>query len=231
MPTIVEFIIKMQDGLSGPLAVSAKNSGTAKSALDRLTDSNKNLNRMLQPTGKSINDISNRIAKLKEYRDMLPSSAERQIKAVNKEMNSLTGTMQRMETLGGGVKKTFKDAFNSLPEMMRNPVILAATGAGVLFRSAFMEGMNNDRTKLDLQNIVGEERGSVLSGQLRKQRRRTGEGTTEAAKSLLNGGIGADQVTPMVDRIGNVAGGDSGKMPVCTAITFFASHTLLIAVS
>ncbi len=213
MANIVEFIIRMQDGLSGPLAVSAKNSGAAKSALDSLTDSNKNLNRMLQPTGKSINDISTRLAKLKEYRDMLPSGAERQIKRVNEEMTKLNGQLQKMETLGAGsVKKTFKDAFNTLPEMVKNPVVLAATAGAALFSTAFSKGLENSRNKLDLQNIVGSDAGGVLFGQLKKQRKRTGEGTMDAAKGLLMGGVGADEVTPMLERIGNVAAGDAGKL-------------------
>jgi len=212
MANIVEFIIRMQDGLSGPLAVSAKNSGAAKSALDSLTESNKNLNRMLQPTGKSINDISSRLAKLKEYRDMLPSGAERQIKKINEEMTKLNGQMQKMETLGAGSKNWFKDAFNTLPEMMKNPVVLAAVGAGALFKTAFTKGMNNSKEKLDLQNLVGENAGGALFGQLSKQKKRTGEGTMDAAKGLLMGGVGADEVTPMLERIGNVAAGDAGKL-------------------
>jgi len=63
MSGIVEFIIKMQDKLSGPLAHVSKNSSTAQKNLDKLTESNKQLKAMIGSTGAAINNQNSVITK------------------------------------------------------------------------------------------------------------------------------------------------------------------------
>lgn len=208
MAGVVEFLIKAQDGLTGPLAKITTSSGTAKNALAQLTESNKQLRSMVQGSSVSINDLKNRIEKLKETRDILPAGQERKIRSVNSEINKLNKELQKMQTMNGSKLKTwFKEAFDGLPELVKNPLI-AAGAAGV---AAFNEGMKQSKEKLDFKLLVGEKAGKQVYDGAKKLKRFFGDGATEGAKTLVNKGVAAEDVSPLLEGIGKVAAGDANK--------------------
>jgi hypothetical protein len=208
MAGVVEFLIKMQDGLTSPLAKITQTSGSAKSALGKLTDSNKQLKSMVGESGKSVNELNARIAKLKEYRDILPPSAETKIRAINSEINQLNKSLNNLQTMNGSkVKVWFKEAFDGIPAIVKNPVALAAAGVGL----AFNEGMKQSREKLDFKLLLGETGGNEMYGELQKLKPFLGDSVKTVAKDLLDVGIASDKVRPLMAQLGAAARGDEGK--------------------
>jgi flagellar basal body-associated protein FliL len=208
MASVVEFLIKMQDGLTSPLAKITQTSGNAKTALGRLTDSNKQLQSMVGKSSVSVNDLTNRIAKLKELRDMLPAGAEQKIRNYNSEINRLTASIQKMQTMNGSQMKVWmKDAFDGLPQLARNPLV----AVGVAVAHSINEGMKQSKEQLDFKLLVGSDAAEDIYGGVKKMKRFYGEEAGAGAKKLVQSGTSAEQVSPMLENIGKVASGDVGK--------------------
>lgn len=203
----------MQDGLTAPLAKITQTSGIAKSALGRLTESNKELRSMSDQSGKSVNELKSRIAKLQEYRDILPPSAESKIRGINSEINQLNKHLQKMQTMNGSkVKVWFKDAFDSLPQFARNPLVAIGVAAG----SAINEGMKRSKEKLDFKLLLGENAGAEVYSGAKKMKRFYGDDAMVAGKKLAQAGVNSGDVSPMLERIGKIASGDAGKFNALT---------------
>lgn len=211
MAGIVEYIISLQDRLSIPLGKLSKNSALTKGQLDKLTESNKKLRSMVQPTSMSISDMTKRVAKLKEQRDLLPSNSVSQIRKVNKEINSLNGKIKKLETINGGkIKTAFKSAFDQIPAIFKNPIV--AVGAGMA--ASLNAGMKASRDKLDFKILAGNDIGTKLFGDLKGSKIKSimGDAVTEAGKGMLASGISADSILPTLNKLADVSGGSGDKL-------------------
>lgn len=208
MASVVEFLIKMQDGLTSPLAKITQTSGSAKTALGRLSESGKKLNTVVAESGTSVVQLNNKIAKLKEYRDLLPSSAERQIRAINSEINHLNSNINRLQSISGNkVKGWFSEAFEGIPGIVRNPVILAAAGLGATFN----EGLKQSREKLDFKLLLGASAGEEMYAGLKSLKPILGDSVQTTAKDLLSVGVAAERVRPLMGQLAAASRGDVGK--------------------
>lgn len=215
MSGIVSFIISAQDKLSAPLANMSKNSVVAKGALGKLAESNKQLRLMVGESGMSINILRDKIARLQQYRDILPPSAEKQIRAFNTEINKLTKQMERLQTINGSAfKKAIKEAWADLPKYLTNPVTMI--GAGIV--TGINQGMKDARGKLDFGLLVGDKQvGAQIYDKLKGANPLTGGTAIESGKALLNSGFNPEKVTDTVNRLGAVSMGDANKMQSLTA--------------
>mgnify|MGYP005845272749 CR=1 FL=1 len=201
MAGVIEFLIKMQDGLSSPLAKITQNSGNAKTALGTLTNTT-------TTTGYSVNQLKERITKLKELRDILPPSAEQKIRAYNTEINKLTRSLKNLETINGSKMKTWaKDAFGSLPAFLTNPLVLAGAGLG----AALNQGLQQSREKLDFKLLLGDKGGEEMYKGIRELTPILGNSVQSVAKDLLGVGVATDKVKPLIEQLGAVARGDEAK--------------------
>lgn len=201
MAGVIEFLIKMQDGLSNPLAKITQNSGAAKTALGTLTNTT-------TTTGYSVNNLKERITKLKEMRDILPPSAEKKIRSINTEITQLTKSLKNLETINGSKMKTWaKDAFGSLPAFLINPLVLAGAGLG----AALNQGLQQSREKLDFKLLLGDNAGEEMYAGIRQLQPVLGNSVQAVAKDLLGVGIATDKVKPLIEQLGAVARGDEAK--------------------
>jgi hypothetical protein len=208
MAGVVEFLIKMQDGLTSPLAKITQTSGSAKTALGRLTESNKQLKSMVGESGKSVNELTNRISKLQEYRDILPSNSVAAIKAVNTEIEKLNGQVRKLQNIKStGLKSWFTSAFDEIPAILKNPLTLIGAGVGL----AFNEGMKQSREKFDFKLLLGESGGSEMYDGLKNLKPLLGDSVQTVGKDLLGVGVAAERVRPLITQLGAVARGDEGK--------------------
>lgn len=200
MAGVIEFLIKVTDGVTSPLTKIIHNSGKAKTGFDI--------------TKASANDLSNRISKLKQHRDLLPPSAEKNIRSINSEIHRLEQSLNRLQTINGSRLKTWaQGAFASLPRFIKNPIVLAGAGIG----AAFNEGMKQSREKLDFKFLLGEKGGEAMYDSLRQLQPILGESVQAVAKDLLGVGVAADKVKPMITRLGAVARGDEAKFGALAA--------------
>ncbi len=209
MGNIVEFIIKMRDGLSNPMKNAGKEVGAATSNFDRLIRSNKNLNVIMGTTANTANDLKSKIAKLQSFRDLLPASSEKQIKRINSEIDVLTGKIRKIETMKpAGIKSYFTDLVNQIPPIFTNPLVAIGAGVG----AAVNQGLKNSQTKLELGNLVGKESGDALFKSLRGMKAMIGDETFDFGKKLLNSGVAVDKVAATLKGLGNIANGNKGKI-------------------
>ncbi|MCO5229611.1 MAG: hypothetical protein M9958_00505 [Chitinophagales bacterium] len=210
MGGVVEFIIKMQDGITSPLQKMSSNSNTANQSLLKLTASNKQLIGMISGTSSSVSTLTGRIEKLKALRDILPSSSEERIKSVNKEISTLNKEMERLQNIGtgGGLKKTLSDAFNSLPEFFKNPLVLA--GAGLT--SAINSGLKNSTDKLDYQLLLGNDAGQALYKSIKNTAPASmRDSFLQGGKSLVSSGHDPNKTNKMLSQIGDVSLGKEDR--------------------
>jgi tape measure domain-containing protein len=215
MSGIVDFIIKLQDELSGPLDKVTRNAGTTNGALTKLTESNKQLKSMVGQTSHTLGDLKSRMNSLKEFRELLPTSATKQIRSVNDELAKLNNQMSELESSGGSgrVSSWFKDAFSGLPALAKNPLVLIGAGLG----ASLNQGMKNSKDKLDLQLLVGDNSGELLFKGLKGMKPMLGDGAFSGGKELIQAGVSVDKILPMISQLGDVSLGSTDKLAALTA--------------
>lgn len=166
------------------------------------------LNSDLKKGTHSVDALRNTIKKLQQERDLLPASAEKQIRDINSAVNKLNNELQRMETINGSKVKTwFKDAFDSIPSILKNPVVLA--GGGVI--AAFNEGLKNSRERLDFKMLLGDNAGAQVYSEVKRLQPILGDSVQQVSKDLLGVGVASDKVLPMLQQLGAVSGGNQEK--------------------
>lgn len=210
MAGIVEFIIKMQDGITSPLQKMSSNSNTANQSLLKLTASNKQLTGMIAGTSSSVTTLNSKIEKLKAFRDILPSSSEHRIKAVNNEISKLNKEVERLQSVGsgGGLKKIFTDAFSGLPEFLKNPFVLV--GAGLT--AAINSGLKNSSEKLDYQLLLGNDAGQALYKSIKNTAPASmRDSFLQGGKSLVSSGHDPNKTNKMLSQIGDVSLGKEDR--------------------
>jgi hypothetical protein len=206
---IVEFIVKLRDGLSDPLKKVTSVSGASTNALDKLSESNKKLKGLMGSTSDSANDLRTKISKLQEFRDILPANSTKQIQKINTEIDKLTGKITKIETMqGGGMKSYFSSMVSQIPPIFTNPIFLI--GAGVT--ATLNQGMKNSKTKLELGNLVGKEAGADLYKSLTKLKPVMGDEVFDFGKKLVASGVASDKVSGTLNRLGDVANGNKQSL-------------------
>jgi hypothetical protein len=210
MGNIVEFIIKMRDGLSSPLKKAGKEVDSTTNGFNRLLASNKRLQVLMGTTANSATDLKAKIQKLQEFRDLLPASSTKNIRKINDEIETLTGKISKIETMksGKGIKGYFSDLVSQIPPILTNPIV--AIGAGIGF--SINKGLENSKTKLELSNLVGKDSGNALYKSLSGIKSMLGDETFDFGKKILNSGVAVDKVTSTLKSLGNIANGDKAAL-------------------
>lgn len=210
MSGIVEFIIKMQDGITAPLGRLSGQSHTANKSLKELTASNKQLTGMLGASSHSVTTLTSRVEKLKSFRDILPANATGRIKEVNREISLLNKEIDHLQNIGQskGIKEKFDSLFNSLPSILRNPFVLA--GAGVA--GALNAGLKNSGDRLDFKLLLGDDVGSDLFDSIKKGAPASMRDTfLQGGKDLLSSGVDTESVESLLSQIGDISMGSDDK--------------------
>ena len=132
MPGVYEYIIQMQDRTSGTLQKLTGSSFEAVQKFVTLQDKIDTLKRTTGDFGNSIYNLKQKIDILQQERDLIDPSNLTKIRQYNKEISSLSRTINKLENTSGGKFKTYaKDAFAQISGagLMTNPLVMA--GAGV----------------------------------------------------------------------------------------------------
>jgi hypothetical protein len=220
MSEIVEFILRGTDQLSKPLANTAKESDKAARSLSNLSKEERVLNKIMAATGDSAAALDNKIKKLKDWREILPSGATQSLRQVNAEIERFEGKVNRLRSMGtkgggGGASNILTGALGSLPGMgsmsFLPPQLMAGLAAAGALAASVNSGMQAQYKRTQYSNEYGV-RGSALYDDLRGARGSLGEGAISAGQSLADGGMSLRQVKPTLLRLGDVANGKEGRL-------------------
>lgn len=209
---IVEFIIKLNDGYTLPLGKVTKSNAGASYTFDQLAEANKKLQGAVGKTSGSMGDLRAKITKLKEMREIIPSSAGKHLKDVTSEIHKLQAELDKLEGKKIESKGLFSGFSDAIPPILKNPLTLIGAGAAALVN----RGMKNSQTKLDFQLMLGNDSGDQLFAGLKKIKPLLGGDTIDFGKQLLENGVSAQKVVPMLTSIGEVAAGNKAKLGVLT---------------
>lgn len=229
MSEILEWIMRLQDDMSKPMEGIARKSESTARSVGKLTKEEQKLNEILKSTEKNAEELRNKLTKLKEYRELIPATAENQLKRVNSEIGQMEGKLKRIETLGKsaptpavGAGKSFMSKYGSvgtgaltaMPGMSMfsflPPQLLALMGLGA--GGAALMKFSADREYRNVQFTNEFGRGSERTfKQLRHQRPLYGENAVEYGKTLLRSGYSDNETISTMRQIADVANGDDAK--------------------
>lgn len=212
---MVQITLKLNDLMSAALRKVAGISRGAQAALNRVAEATGWLQQLARKTGDSVNKLEEKIKALTERRNMLPSGAEKEIRAINSEINKLNKQMDRLQTMNGSKLKVWaKDAFNQLPGegLLSNPLVMAGAGAAYGGKQA-MEAKAN---KVKFHTLMGgEKEGDAMYGQLKGYADKTPYSKDDILKSgetLLNYGLKTEKVMPTIKMLGDISGGSTERL-------------------
>lgn len=197
MSGLVEFIIKMQDGMSTPLQKLSTHSGAANTALQKLTASNKQLTGMVASTSTSVTHLN------------------KDFSTLNKEVDKLPGQ-------GSKVKSFFSEIISGLPGGLLSPITLI--GAGIT--AALNTGMKSSSEKLDFSLLLGQSAGTTLYNDISNQAPASmRDSYIQGGKQLLGAGASAGTLTSTLNRAGNISLGNNEKFTgILTALSSVAKE-------
>lgn len=140
-----QYILSLTDKVSGSLHKITGASSSTVSKLESLTRKNKALQTSTKELGGSISTLKARIDLLQAEKELLPASALHQIGQYNRQIDALTGKLDKLEGAGrgGALKRAFSQLDGLTGGMLSNPVALAsaAVGGSVFGAMRFRENM------------------------------------------------------------------------------------------
>lgn len=215
MDNLLQFTIKLHDLVSSPLRKLSAANIAARNSFEQITKSVNNVKQAMGITGKSITEMTQRIDTLKARRNLLPDTAEAQIRAINKEINSLNGNIKRLETINGSKLKVWaKDAVNQLPfsGLIKNPLVMASAAAGYSLKQA----MDVQDSKIKFSTLMGSDKaGDKMYSQLKGYADVTPYSKDDILKggeTLLNYGMNSKKILPTIKMLGDISGGSSERL-------------------
>lgn len=211
MANILEYILSLKDQTSKSLAVIGVNSDKALSKFAALEKQSLEVKDSLKVFGGSVGSLREKLALLKNERDWIPQKEIKTIRAYNSEINKLTSEINKLETINGSKFKTWaKDAFDSLPNLAKNPIV----AAGAIIGTSLKKSMEAGASKMQLQVMTDDNIGNRLYGDLTKFANDTVFGTEvyDQAASMLGNGFSDSEVMPMMQMLGDVSRGSAEKL-------------------
>lgn len=167
MPGVYEYIIQMQDRASGTLQKLTGTSYETVQKFVQLQEKTDALKRTTADFGNSIGNLKQKIDILQAERDLIDPTNINQIRQYNREINSLTANVQRLENMTGGKFKTYaKDAFSQIPGagLLTNPLVLAGAGVAAVSKLgiSWETGMAKINTTAQLSEDELDKLGSTI---------------------------------------------------------------------
>jgi tape measure domain-containing protein len=188
MGAAVEYLVKMKDGLSGPLSKIAGGSEGAKGALEKLTGAAESATDATKKLGSSLSSLDG-------LKDAMPDAVKGGFDAIK-----------------SAIPEGVESAFGGIGKLIKNPFVIA--GAGIMASIAM--GMKDSKAKIDYTDLLGLNTGAKVYEDIKKLRVELGGSVVSAAKNLLTAGADKDTISPMLKNIGEVAGGGGEKFDALT---------------
>lgn len=155
MANTIEYIFSLRDQISAKLGGITATSDKTAAALLGVRDKVRTVDAVCRDTGTTIGSLKMRIDALQAEREWIPADNLAAIKEYNREINRLTGELERLETAAGGgkFKKWASEAFDAVPGagLLKNPLVAGVTAIG----AAGVSGMNFDENMAQV-NITAQ---------------------------------------------------------------------------
>lgn len=149
MANTIEYIFSLRDQISAKLGGITATSDKTAAALLGVRDKVRTMDAVCRDTGTTIGSLKMRIDALQAEREWIPADNLAAIKEYNREINRLTGELERLETAAGGgkFKKWASEAFDAVPgaNLLKNPLVTGMTAIGLAGNAGmrFDESMAN----------------------------------------------------------------------------------------
>lgn len=167
MPSPYEYILSLQDQMSGKLGKITAASELARNKFEGLNQKTKALQETANSFAGSITHLKQKIDLLQAERDLLPGANIGKIQKYNAEINRLNREVTKLENVSGGKFKTWsKDAFSSLPGFATNPLVLAGTAVAASAKMSM--GWSTGMAKINATAQLTQGELDVLGGKLKK---------------------------------------------------------------
>ena len=168
MATTYEYILKLTDKSSSAVQKIVGSSTAAVAKFNELTAKSKEVDRSVRDFGDGIGTLQKKIALLSAERDIIDPSNLSTIRTYNKEIEKLTGRLNKLENAGKGslLKKAFSGLDSVTGGLISNPLVVGATAAAASVKSAmnFDQGMS----KINITAQLDDKSLSELRGKLVK---------------------------------------------------------------
>ena len=155
MANTIEYIFSLRDQISAKLGGITATSDKTAAALLGVRDKVRTVDAVCRDIGTTIGSLKMRVDALRAEREWIPADNLAAIKEYNREINRLTGELERLETAAGGgkFKKWASEAFDAVPGagLLKNPLVAGVTAIG----AAGMSGMNFDENMAQV-NITAQ---------------------------------------------------------------------------
>lgn len=211
MANILEYVLSLKDQTTKTLAVIGLNSDKALAKFSALEKQSHDVRDSLKVFGNSVGSLREKLSLLKNERDWIPRGEIKTIRAYNSEINKLTNEINKLETINGSKFKSWaKDAFDSLPDLAKNPIVAIGATVG----ASLKKSMDAGASKMQLQVMTDDNIGNRLYGDLTKFANYTVFGTEvyDQATSMLGNGFSDSEVMPMMKMLGDVSRGSADKL-------------------
>jgi len=135
MAASYEYIISLQDKMSGTMGKIIGTSGTVVSRLESMSKKQKELQGVTGDLGGSIFSLKQKIDLLQAEKELIPASNIPLIRKYNNEIRGLNGNIDKLNNqTGTGLKKWTNDLTSAIPalKLITNPIVLATAGIAKL---------------------------------------------------------------------------------------------------
>lgn len=178
MANQIEYIFSLRDQISAKLGSITATSDKTAAALLGVRDKVRTVDAVCRDTGTTIGSLKMRIDALQAEREWIPADNLTAIKEYNREINRLTGELERLETAAGGGKfrKWASEAFDAVPGagLLKNPLVAGVTAIG----AAGVSGMNFDENMAQV-NITAQLDEAGLDGLKKRLKQIAAENKTD----------------------------------------------------
>ena len=178
MANQIEYIFSLRDQISAKLGSITATSDKTAAALLGVRDKVRTVDAVCRDTGTTIGSLKMRIDALQAEREWIPADNLAAIKEYNREINRLTGELERLETAAGGGKfrKWASEAFDAIPgaSLLKNPLVAGVTAVG----AAGVSGMNFDENMAQV-NITAQLDEAGLDGLKKRLKQIAAENKTD----------------------------------------------------
>jgi tape measure domain-containing protein len=219
MANVLEYTLSLKDMLSAKLRQVGVNSDVALERFSKLQTQAVKTQEVMNGMGRSVSSLRDKLALLKNERDLIPEKNLRAIRTYNSEIKKLEKQVTKLETINGNkFKAAMSNAFQAIPgaDFITNPIV---AGAGAI-AGIVKIGMEAEQTKASFDVLLGSQQKSAdMLKLLTEYSNKTPYGKQDiqdASKMMLQFGISAESIMPNIKMIGDIAMGNADKMSSLT---------------